>query len=314
MHHLISNSSIQFIEQIVTINPKKPLTLNNGKIIKMVFCENYDPFTNKRDFNFLIPIKNNLYVPLSQFEGHEDELMHAPNDCLILEDNGLPLLSSQFIATSHPTISTDQLDKDTEIIHTIQTLESYRAKKDLSSNELVPALELLFNRWLPVPLLEIENNGQTCSVPTGWCRLKMRRLSENEAGDIKIGLTWAVDTTLAKNQMSTTQPYFFDDDPESKIFSISNSAFSLLDFFFDTDIDLSGQQVSKLSRISEYLSNIFNVDIMSPTEEAEIVDGKLKYIAYYTYFINYLRLITDFRVELHDKTHFTHEVKKDNVE
>lgn len=312
MYHLISNSSIQFIEQVITINPKKPLTLKNGKIIKMVFCENYDPFTSKRNFNFLIPINNNSYVSLSQFEGHEEELMHSPNGCLILEDNGLPQLSSQFIATSHPTISTDNLDKETEIIHTIQTLDSFRAKKTLSSNELVSALELLFDKWLPMPLLEIENNGQTCSTPTGWCRLKMRKISENDLGEIKVGLTWAIDTTLAKDQMSTTQPYFFSDDPQSKVFSLSNSSFSLLDFFFDTDIDLSGNEVSKLSRISEYLSNIFNIDIISPTEEAEFVDGKLKYIAYYTYFINYLRLVTDFKVELHDKTHFTSEIKKDD--
>lgn len=312
MHHLISNSSIQFIEQIVTINPKKPLTLSNGKIIKMVFCENYDPFTNKRDFNFLIPINNNLYVPLSQLDGNEEELMRSPNGCLILEDNGLPQLSSQFIATSYKTISTVNIDKETEVIHTIQTLDSFRAKKTLSTNELVPALELLFNKWLPMPLLEIENNGQTCSAPTGWCRLKMRKISENDAGDIKIGLTWAVDTTLAEHQLSSTQPYFFPDDPESKIFSLSNSAFSLLEFFFDTDVDLNGNEVSKLSRISEYLSSIFNVDMTSPTEEANLVDGKLKYIAYYTYFINYLRLVTDFKVELHDKTHFNLENKKDN--
>ena len=145
MHHLISNISIQFIEQIVTINPKKPVTLSNGEIIKMVFCENYDPFTNKRDFNFLIPINNNLYVPLSQLDGNEEELMRSPNGCLILEDNGLPQLSSQFIAASYKTISTVNIDKETEVIHTIQTLDSFRAKKTLSTNELVPALELLFN-------------------------------------------------------------------------------------------------------------------------------------------------------------------------
>ena len=75
------------------------------------------------------------------------------------------------------TISTVNIDKETEVIHTIQTLDSFRAKKTLSTNELVPALELLFNRWLPMPLLEIENNGQTCAAPTGWCRLKMRKIS-----------------------------------------------------------------------------------------------------------------------------------------
>ncbi len=126
-----------------------------------------------------------------------------------------------------------------------------------------------------MPFFEKGQGGQTIGLPIGWCRVKIEFIGSTKVENVnRYRFTWAFDTELAKEALSELSPYFYDDEEDSKEYGLSNHVDELLNFMsFNQD---------GFTAFSDFVSAVLNQGL--------IVDNH-KYIAYYIYVINFIRLI-----------------------
>lgn len=269
MEHLIANSGIQFIVREVEFNPSQPLVLNNNRPLKYNFIDTTDFISGEEVFDIAISHPNgNVYIPYVELKN---------NDAFELKPNGLEDIDTSGLQSIAPNLSTalytTYKDGDSEI-STISSLTSLRIK-DIDTKEIKPAFDYLIGKWLPMPFFEKGQGGQTIGLPIGWCRVKIEFIGTTKVENInRYRFTWAFDTELAKEALSELSPYFYEDEEDSKEYGLSNHVDEILNFMsFNQD---------GFTAFSDFVSAVLNQGL--------IVDNH-KYIAYYIYVINFIRLI-----------------------
>ena len=286
MEHLIANSGIQFICTEKEFNPSEQLVFPNGRTLKYSFCELEDAQTGIRTFDFLFfHSQEGVYIPLDELRRSEKaELL--PDGREALDESGLQKLKKDESTTTFSTYT----DDDSRMFN-INSLNGYRVKSRFDGS-ISPAFELLLGKWLPMPMFERDLNGTTTNDPFTWCRVKIERTGPgSKKGLERFRFLWAFDTTLGDNDplaypnnMITfgeeldaithyKRPYFYDDEGETKEFCLSNRADQLLDF-------MSTSQY--FSAFADYISSLLG---QLDRDESH------KYIGFFIYLVNFIRLI-----------------------
>lgn len=286
MEHLIANSGIQFITTEKEFNPSDQLALAQGRTLKYSFCETTDRQSGELFFDLLYYHNQEaVYIPLEELRRAE-KLEQRANGHDELDEAGLQHMRKD----ESTTMFTTYKDGD-EGIFNINSLAGYRVKSRFDGT-VQTAFELLLGKWLPMPMFEIDIDDTTTSDPFAWCRLKIERIGAGSKKDNdRYRFLWAFDTALGDNdplaehnnlitfgddENSVThymRPYFYDDEGDSKNYTLCNRADQLLDFMS------TGRY---FSAFSDYVSSLLGQ--MDRNESH-------KYVGYYIYLVNFIRLI-----------------------
>ncbi len=298
MEHLIVNSGIQFISTEKEFNPAEQLAFSNGRTLKYSFCEPADPLTGDLFFDLLYyHSQEGVYIPLDELRRSEKTELR-PNGREELNEAGMQKMKRGESTTTFSTYK----DGD-ESIFNINSLGGYRVKSRYDGTQKT-AFELLLGKWLPMPMFERDIDGTTSNDPFTWCRVKIERVGDGSKKDTgRYRFLWAFDTTLGDNDPLAypnnlitfgedsnaithyKRPYFYDDESETKEFCLSNRADQLLDF-------MSTSQY--FSAFSDYISSLLG---QLDRNESH------KYIGYYIYLVNFIRVIGAApEVTLHNNT------------
>lgn len=302
MEHLVANSGLQFITQEIELNPADGFQFHDtNKKLRYAFLD-----TVEQD-----PVFENLETRFDFCLSKDDKLIRLHD---LIESDSLVTLSSggYYIAPDGmPEIRDDinvnlfEIQTDAQC-YTINNLSSYKLKISTASQEKEMLYKLLLDKWLPMPMFCLEPDGSSSAYPTGWCRVRMNLLSEDsKSGVSRFRLTWAFDTTLSDDEFSIERPVFFDTDPESKVFSLCNRADVLLGYFFSGE-----SEVCACTNVTEYLARILGIDLSAVTTSTK---DMFKFVAYYIYLINLLRLKTSIEVTLHNHRDTSCDIPVDMV-
>lgn len=272
MEHLIADTGIQFITKEVEFNPSEPLRLPSGRILRYSFVESIDPFDESIHFDLLFNhTEENRWIPVKHLRD-EGKIALLPNGIEELDETGVP----KMIEGESSALFESYRDDDDEIIN-INTFESYRVNNPADIRDKVPALDLLLDRWLPMPMFETDPSGNSLGIPYGWCRVMISRIGPGtEKGSWRYRLTWAFDTRLSDDPLSIYSPYFYNDGQTSKEFALCEKPDVLFGF-----LSIKEDQ----NAISSYIASLLNI------QPAKLTHHRYKFIAYYIYLINFIRKI-----------------------
>lgn len=268
---LIANSGIHFKTTMLEINPEEPLVMASGKTLKYTFLETID-FLNDCKIRFdICTAKEGVYVPVN-YATHNNLIEEAPNGSKVIDESGLVKLKKDTVLTV-----VENYPQGAPELFSTNSLFSYRIKQD---GEVKYAFNLLLNHWIPMPMFEEELNGQSAGYPNGWCRVKIIPEGERQKnGKQQFKLIWAFDTKLANDAgEGVLRPAFLEGSGNNKTYSLCNRADLMLGTFLNIP---DGQNDAP---IGDYLASLLSIDLSQETEH------KFKFIGFYIYLINYLRL------------------------
>lgn len=268
---LIANSGLHFKTVQLDLNPDEPLVLPGGKTLKYTFLEAVDYLNDSRIRVDVCGTRDNLFVPVSTLN-QNDAIELNPNGTVSLDESGVPRIKNTAILSLM-----ENYPSDSPVLSGINSLSSYRIKK---GNEVKTAFELILGSWIPMPMFEQEGE-LSAAYPTGWCRVRIDAVGERQkSGAQRFRFTWGFDTRLAEDPVEgILRPSFLEGSPESKTYAICNRADLLLGNFLTLP---NGQNEAP---IGDYLVSLLGVDLSGDEDP-----HKFKFIGWYTYLINYLRL------------------------
>ncbi len=268
---LIANTGLHFKTTNIELNPEEPLVLDGGKTLKYTFIESIDFLNDRRIRVDVCSAKDGAFVPVNYAKSN-NLLEEAPNGTVILDDSGVPKLKKDTVMA----IIENYQSGAPELMN-VNSLSSFRIK---NGHEIKSGLEMLIDKWLPMPMYEEEISGQSTGYPNGWCRVKISPLGERQPNGMQqFRLVWAFDTRLAENAADgILRPAFLSGSGEKKTYSLCNRTDLLLGGFLNIP---DGENDAP---IGDYLVSLFGIDLRQD------IQYKYKFIAYYIYLINYLRL------------------------
>lgn len=271
MNSLIANSGIHFIVKELVFNPDDPVLLPNGANLRYTFMEEHNFITNKIEFDLCCPISG-YYIPSSVVRS-SDLFDKLPNGAIKLDGGGVPVVRADVqpvMCRSYQTGASQLIN-----INSLQSLQVNVPGSD-DTTQKISAFEALLGVWLPMPMFE-EGGGVSMNYPISWCRLKIERVGEPaKDGKCRYRFIWAFDTNLASDMIKARyRPMFFEGDGDKK-YSLCNRADYLLSFLSIGDDHDSSVAIYIRSKLG------INID--------QIAQHKYKFIGYFIYLINYLRL------------------------
>lgn len=285
MEHLIANSGIQFISTEKEINPAEQMALPSGRTLKYSFCEASDFLTGDLIFDLLyFHSQEGVFIPMEELR-QSQKMELRPNGREELDEAGLMKLKKDESTATFSTYKDDAPE-----LFSINSLAGYRVKSK-KDNSVQTAFDMLLDKWLPMPMFERDIDGMTSNDPFTWCRVKIELIGPGSKKETnRYRFLWAFDTTLGDNdplaepsniitfgddEKAIThykRPFFYDDEGDSKEFCLSNCADQLLDFM-STSVYFSA--------FADYISSL-----LGQTDRNE----SHKYIGYYIYLVNFIRL------------------------
>lgn len=271
MEHLIANSGIQFILKEIEFNPAEPFLLGNGRALKYSFIETTDLIEGYKVFDLLYYHRDiNKYIPTSELLYSTDALSRRPNGREEYDDAGMIIMKPEANTSLFSTY-----DDAAPGLYNINSLLSYRVENPSDTHTKVTAFELLLDKWLPMPMYRKEIDGVTGNTPLAWCRMKIQKTGEgHKNGHERFRIVWALDTQTGDDEWSLLRPFIAEEDNGSCEYGICNRTDLLLEFMSQND---------EFHAFSDYIASILGFDIN--------INKSYKYVAYYIYFINYIRLI-----------------------
>lgn len=286
--HLIADSGLQFYSQEVVFNPSSSIETSDGRPLVYHFLKKSvtDEITgvDEVSFDFLCQSGNTL-IPLDellhpQFES-ECQMELNPSGRVLINESGLPVVKKDANTTLYSTYASSG---DKSVFH-ISSFDSLLLSESATSIDRIPAFKLLLDKWLPVPMFEQEKDGFSKQGPNSWCRLKIQKIESLLNGDQKFRFIWAFDTDQG-DLLSDERPCFDYGGPKRKTFSLCNRAECVKQFLFSS-------VNNGFSNAAEYI-----IGLLDRTGNANMED-KLKYLGYYSYLINVVRLLGSPVIELH---------------
>lgn len=289
MEHLIANSGIQFITQKIEFNPSEPLVVSGGQTLRYHFCEMPDIFTGGTIFDLLFNRSDEqCYIPYGEISKN-GKFERLPNGTVFVDEAGLQRMDPTEPVSLYTTIH--QGDEDTQII-SINNLTTYTVPKSPQDRSKVSAFSRLLDQWLPMPMFEKNVTGYSYPYPLKWCRVKISPMgAPSESGRVSYRVVWAFDTNIS--DMSLDVPFFEEHGADSKEFSLCNVAGLLMNFMFKDEMD--DGSTGPLSDVSENIAYLLGLDVNN------LGTPKYKFVAYYIYLINFLRLKCGLEVSLSNK-------------
>lgn len=269
---LIADSGLHFKTVEIEFNPEDPLLLKSGKTLKYTFLEAID-FLNDCKVRFdICTSRDGSYSPVNYLKG-VSLLEEMPNGVTALDEGGVPKMSKDAVLT----VIENYPANDPQLM-SVNSLASYRIKK---GHDIYSAFGLLLGKWLPMPMYEVEMSGQSSGYPNGWCRVRIDAISERQKnGKQRYRCVWAFDTRTAKDAgEGILRPAFLGGSNEKKTYSLCNRADLLLGGFLNIP---DGQNEAP---VCDYLVSLLGVDLKDDTAQ-----HKYKFIGFYIYLINFLRL------------------------
>ncbi len=269
---LIANSGIHFKTTTIELNPEEPLLIDGGKTLKYTFLETIDFLNDQRVRFDLCSSKDALYVPINSSPDKDALLEKAPNGTVVLDPTGVPKIKKDTVMAL-----TENYPAGSGCLTSVNSLSSLRIRRD---GEVLTAFDLLLDKWLPMPMYEEELNGMSTGFPNGWCRVKIIPLDNKQKNGMRqYRLVWAFDTKLAEEPTEgLLRPAFLSGSGESKIYSLCNRPDLLLGTFLNIPDGHNDAPVA------DYLVSLLGIDLRGDDPH------KYKFIGYYIYLINYLRL------------------------
>ena len=276
----IANSGLQFAKTEIELNPEEPLQLPDGRTtLRYTFIEKVDFLDNMRICVDVCAKRGDTFVPVDYLRKN-DLMERQANGTVALDALGVPIMKKDVVLSMVESYQQGALE-----LFSIGSLQ-WRVRRETPDGrrETVNALDQLLGHWLPMPMYELEVTGQSMAYPHGWCRVKMDPVGERQKnGKQKFRLTWAFDTALAKDLLEAeTRPGFFGGSGEEKQFCLCNRVDNLLGGFLNIP---DGQNDAP---VAEYISRLIGIDLTKDSDEP-----KYKFLCYYIYLINYLRLWWD---------------------
>lgn len=307
MEHLIANTGIQFITQDVEFDLTSQFMLSHGKPLRYSFLDKVvvDPIFGNQDsfFDFVCPDSHGQqYIQLEELMNVEDSLVRLPNGRLLFDESGLPQVVDTINTTFYSTIPVSSSD-----VYSINNLESFMVNASKNSLEKVSAFSQLLDRWLPMPMFTREIDGTSSFYPTGWCRLKISLLTSEKTDKNKFRFVWAFDTNLSNDGLSIERPVFHNTDPDFKQYSLCNRADCLLKFMFKEEVGDDGESKRVCSNVAEYIARLLRIDLSYPKPH------QFKFVSYYIYLLNVIRLVSKLEVTLHRKADMRTDIPVDLV-
>ncbi len=268
---MIANTGLHFKTTHFEINPNEPLSLNSGKTLKYTFVETVDFLNGGRvHFDVCTPLEGS-YIPVNHLKS-TNQVELCPNGIVKLNDMGVPCANTSVVLAV-----TKHYEASDSCLMNINSLSSFRIKKDGTN---IPAFDYFIGKWMPMPMFEVEVTGETAGYPTGWCRVRIDKDGEPlKSGLQRFRCTWAFDTKLANDaNEGLLRPSFLMGSGNSKTYSLCNRVDLLLGEFLNLP---DGQNDAP---IGDYIASLLDIDL------SQTVQHKYKFIGYYVYFINLLRL------------------------
>lgn len=268
---LIADSGIHFKTVEREFNADEPLVLDSGRTLKYTFLETIDFLNDSRVRVDLCGSLGGEYVPHAYIMDN-DLAAVTPNGIVIVDETGVTKIKKDTAMSM-----VEKYASDAPELMNVNSLSSYRIN---NGGETKTAFELLLGKWLPMPMFEKEISGHTSNYPTGWCRVRIDAISERDRkGMQRFRFTWAFDTKLACDDAEgLLRPSFLDGGVESKKYCLCNKADLLLGNFLNIP---DGENDTP---VSDYIVSLLGLDMSQNT------DHKYRFIAFYTYLVNYLRL------------------------
>lgn len=289
-YHLIANSGLQFISEELTLNPSQSPVVDNEKPLGYSFLikNDEDELTGMQEVIYDILCQSGQQlVPLRDLlnpsPGMDVQLELLPTGRIKYYASGLPAVKSDANLQTYQTLS---IFGCPDVVK-IQSLDSMLVSVDEHSFEKVPVYEKLLGEWLPVPMFEQELDGSSMCSPTSWCRVRLEKLENADGNNLQLRAIWAFDTDLG-NSLDTLRPVFEICGPTSKTFSLCNLVENYIDFICSKELD-----GHSLTAEAEYILGLIGISPDTP------IDEKLKYLSYYVYMVNTLRLSGAPVIELH---------------
>ena len=269
MLHLIADTGLQFHTIELELDAGEQLTLPDGRPLKYSFCNIVNELTGERVFD-LVTYHSGIgkYIPVN-------ELVNAGTIELLadgrakLDESGVEVVRTDV----SPTLFT-QLEaggKGGEL-YTFNSLLGYTTPNPAKLHERIPAFELLLGHWLPMPMFEMQH-GVTTDVPYAWCRVKIDRIEGEAVGKATYRFVWAFDTRSSTDPLAVFRPTFPIEGIDELDFALCNRVSNLIPFMSPT---------GSFTVFSHYIAQLLGLD---PTA------GGYRYIGFYIYLINYLRLV-----------------------
>lgn len=285
LNSLIANSGIHFKTTTIEFNPEEPLLIDGGKTLKYTFLETIDFLNDQRIRLDLCSSKDALYVPINSQPDKEALIEKSPNGTVVLDTAGVPKIKKDIVMAL-----TENYPAGSPQLMSVNSLSSLRIK---NGSTVKTAFDLLLNKWLPMPMYEEELTGTSTGFPNGWCRVKIIPLEESgKKGMKKFRLIWAFDTKLAEDASEgILRPAFLYGSGEKKTYSLCNRTDLLLGTFLNIPDGHNDAPVA------DYIASLLEIDLHGN------IPQKYKFIAYYIYLINFLRLSEAApRITLYNKT------------
>lgn len=286
MEHLIANSGIQFIKtKELEFNPAEPFVLPDGKTLKYTFLEYVDTILNVQIFDFLCYHSGSgVFIPLNELR-ESGQYATCPDGREDIDVTGLTKIAEGVTSAQFSNYRTGE-----QGVFSINSLGGYTVPDPADGKTKVSAFELLLGKWLPMPMFEVADGGYTMDYPLAWCRAKIERIGKGtKPGMERFRVIWAFDTELSEDPLSDMRPVFYEGGCDSRNFALCNCAYEMFRFMSTKDSD------EDFSAFSDYIYGLLG----SPVDQYAN-----KYIAYYIYFVNFLRLMSDAAPEvvLYNKT------------
>lgn len=273
---LIANTGIQFYIHETDLGLDSPLVMPDGKVMRsMVFHEYKDWIKeqNLLEFAYYFP-SHKCYVGYSDLKSAGFIQVNEKGEEL-LDELGLPA-------------PWDENDIDFDIILPLDQKDCYgeqllngsvRIQKE---GQLKSMFELLEGEWLPMPMFEMDSIGTSVFGPSAWCRLKICEIGPGKTRNLhRYRLIWAFDTSIS-NYPSDRNPFFYLGVDE-KTYGLCNSSALLMNF-------LSNEPYS-CGWVDEYLAKLIHGGKEHTVlKNANGESSCFRYLAYYIYFVNYLRM------------------------
>lgn len=270
MLHLIADSGLQFHTVEMEIDPGQQLILPGGKPLKYSFCNIVSQETNERVFDLVTySTKEGRYIPVNEvIAGNGMELLADGRPKL--DESGVEILRPDASVALYTQLDPAATDSG---LFTFNNLLSFTTPNPAALHERVPAFSLLLDHWLPMPMFETLH-GVSADAPYAWCRVKISHIGPGrEQGKERYKFVWAFDTRTSEDVMALYRPTFPVEGIDRVDYAICNRVANMVQFMAPT---------GPFTVFSHYIAQLLGIDPANNT---------YKYIGYYIYLINYLRLV-----------------------
>ena len=285
---LIADSGIQFSKPFyLEINPEERLTLSKNNSLQYDFFEWLDPEDNSTRFDLLYHFTkngNDLYFKLNELKDGNCFKVNASGRLIIDPESGLPVLKDD----EDPSFEFEPVYPSDPGIISMKSLESFKVSgpSSESSQDRLPAYRFLLDKWLPVPMFLLEADGMTSNAPIGWCRMKIRDTGIGSVkGTRRFMVILAFDTRTSTETQSKYRPNFDQGDYAPKKYAICNKSTNMISFF-------------SASRGDRAFGDYLRALMLGPDFNKK-AGKKYEAIAYYIYFINFIRSLYNPEVTLY---------------